>query len=326
MHLPLFVNKVGFWGKRHAPELLIVGGILCAAASVATAIIATTKLDKTVSPFNKEVDRIKKDMKDDYKIQNKIVDVKESKKELTKTYLKAGLKVGALYTPSILLFGASVSCILGSHSIMKSRNLALTAACATLERSYKAYRDRVKAKIGEEAEEKLYKNIYKDEVEVVDPETGEVTKKKTNVPHVKEDNDWNVMYDCGNNCWGRDALQNFDWLMMQQTYLTEKLRRRGYLFLHEVYDTLGCTTAQLGAKKARASRILGWIYDPSNPNRNCYVSFGLTQPGTLIPLPAVAEQIQRNEPAFFLTLNPDGDILSGEHGKETYMKFAKEWA
>jgi len=326
MNLSLLVNKVGFWGRKHSPELLISCGIVLAAASIVSSVIATRKLDKTVAPFNVKIDEIKKNMNDENGIQNKTVDIKICKKELTKTYLKAGLKVGALYAPSLLLFGASVSCILGSHNIMKSRNLALTAACATLDKSYKEYRKRVKDKIGEEAEEKLYKDIHKDEIEVVDPKTGEVIKKKANVPHVKEDHDWNVMYDCGNNCWGRDALQNFDWLMMQQTYLTEKLRRRGYLFLHEVYDTLGCTTAQLGAKKARASRILGWIYDPSNPNRNCYVSFGLTQPGTLIPLPEVAEQIQRNEPAFFLTLNPDGDILSGENGKETYMKFAKEWA
>ncbi len=35
---------------------------------------------------------------------------------------------------------------------MKSRNLALAAACTTLEQSYRAYRDRVKEKLGEEFE------------------------------------------------------------------------------------------------------------------------------------------------------------------------------
>lgn len=325
-NIPLIVNKVGFWGRRHSPELLIAGGIISAGASIVLACIATTKLNKNMAPFNEKIDLIKASMKDENKIQNKEVDIKESKRELTKLYAKAGLKIAGLYAPSALLFGTSVACVLGSHSIMKTRNLALSAAFATLDNSYKAYRDRVKKKLGEEVEEKLYKNVESEEVEVVDPKTGKKVTKKVEVPHVREDNDWNVMYDCGNNCWERDALQNFDWLMTQQAFLTEKLRRRGYLFLYEVYDALGCTTHQLGAKKARASRILGWIYDPSNPNRNCYVSFGLTQPGTTIPLPAVAEQIQRNEPAFFLTLNPDGDILSGENGKETYMKFASDWA
>lgn len=326
MNFGLMFNKIGFWGKKHSPELLIASGITAAAASIVLAVIATTKLDKTLKPYNDKIDSIKKQMKDDNAIQNKEVDVKECKKDLTKTYAKAALKVSGLYIPSALLFGASVTCILGSHSIMKSRNLALTAACATLEESYKAYRRRVKDKLGEEAEEKLYKNVYKDEVEVIDPKTGEITTKKVSIPHVKEDNDWNVIYDCGNYCWERNARQNFEWLMNQQAFLTEKLRRRGYLFLSEVYDLLGCTTHQLGAKKARASRILGWIYDPTNPNRNCYVSFGLTKPGTTIPLPEIEEQIQRNEAAFFLTLNPDGDILSGENGKETYMKFASDWA
>lgn len=322
MNFGTMLSKVNFWGRKHSPELLIAGGILSAAASIGFAIYSTTKLNSKLKPYNDKIDSIKKDLKD----PNQSIDVKECKKELAKTYGLAALKVTTLYAPSVLLFSASVGCILGSHKIMRSRNLALTAACATLERSYKAYRDRVKAKLGEEAEEKLYNNIRKEEVEVIDPKTGKVTKKKIDLPHVDEDNDWNVMYDCGNNCWGRDAVQNFDWLMQQQAFLTEKLRRRGYLFLYEVYDVLGCTVAQLGHKKARASRILGWIYDPSNPNRNCYVSFGLTQPGTMIPLPKVAEQISHNQPTFMLTLNPDGDILSGENGKETYMKFAADWA
>ena len=111
--------------------------------------------------------------------------------------------------------------------------------------------------------------------------------------------------------------------MLQQDYFNEKLKRQGYLFLSDVYESLGFTTAMLGDEKARASRILGWIYDPTNKNRNCYVSFGLTQPGTRVPKPNVADQISRNEPSFWLNLNPDGDILSGEYGKEVFTKYAK---
>lgn len=325
MNIGTFLSKVTFWGKKHSPELLIAGSIFSMTASIALAIYSTTKLDKTLEPFNNKIDQIKKDIKDDNKIQNKEIDIKESKKELALTYGKAALKVTALYLPSALFFTSSIACILGSHKIMKSRNLALAAACTTLEQSYKAYRDRVKNKLGEEAEEKIYRDIYKEEKEIVDPVTGKTKKKKVDTPHINDDHEWNVIFDCGNHCWERNAAMNYDFLMMQQDYLNEKLKRQGYLFLHDVYDALGYTTAMLGAQKARASRILGWIYDPSNPKRNCYVSFGLTQPGTRVALPQVAEQIARNEPSFWLNLNPDGDILSGEYGKETFMKYAKDF-
>lgn len=325
MNIGTFLSKVNFWSKKHSPELLIAGSIISMTASIALAIYSTTKLDKTLEPFNKKIDQIKKDLKDDNKIQNKEIDIKESKKELALTYGKAALKVTALYLPSALFFTSSIACTLGSHKIMQSRNLALAAACTTLEQSYRAYRDRVKEKIGEEAEEKIFKNIYKEEKEIIDPETGKVKTKKVDSPHIQEDHEWNVIFDCGNHCWERDALMNYDFLMMKQDYLNQKLKRQGYLFLHDVYDELGFTTAMLGAQKARASRILGWIYDPTNPKRNCYISFGLTQPGTRVALPKVAEQIQRNEPSFWLNLNPDGDILSGEYGKETFMKYAKDF-
>lgn len=325
MNLPLIFSKIGFWGRRHSPELLIAGGILSAAASVAAGIYATTKLEKVIKPYNEKIDQIKKDLKDDNKIQNKEIDIKQCRKELTTTYLKAGLKIAALYAPSALFFGSSVCCILGSHRIMHGRNVALAATCTTLEQSYRAYRQRVKDKYGEEAEDQLFNDIHKEKVEVIDPVTGKVKNKTLDIPHA-DNEDWKVFFQEGCNQFENDAALNFDSLMLRQAYFNELLHRRGYLFLWDVYKDLGFTTAMLGEKRARASRILGWIYNPEDKSRNCYISFGLTQPNTTIPLPRVAAQIEANEPRFLLTLNPDGDILSGEYGKETFMKYATELA
>lgn len=325
MNLGMIFSKISFWNKKHSPELLIAGSIISATAAVGLAIYSTTKLNKSLEPYNKKIDSIKADLSDDNKIQNKEVIVKDLKKDLTITYAKAALKVTTLYLPSALFLASSFACVLGSHKIMRSRNLALAAACTTIEKSYEAYRDRVKEKLGEEVEEKLYKDIYKEDKEIIDPKTKESKTKKLDSPHLEKDHEWNVIFDCGNHCWERDALMNYDFLMMKQDYLNQKLKRQGYLFLHDVYDELGYTTAMLGEQKARASRILGWIYDPTNPNRNCYISFGLTQPGTRVALPKIAEQIQRNDPSFWLNLNPDGDILTGEYGKETFMKYARDF-
>ncbi len=321
-NMGLLLSKVGFWTRRHSPELLVAGGIASAAGSVALAIYATTKLNSTLEPYNKKIEAIKKDLKDDNKIANNEVDVKQAKKELATTYGKAVLKAIALYAPSAICFASSVGCILGSHKIMQTRNLALTAACATLDQSYKAYRNRVKEKIGEEAEEKIYKDISKEEQEIVDPNTGKVKNKKIDTPHLKDNNAWNLIFDKDNPNWQPSALLNYNFLMGLQSYYNQKLKTFGYVWLYDIYSALGFTTESIGAEKMRAAHILGWCYDPSDPNRNSFISFGLTQPGTECPTRRVAAQIEANEPSFWLELNPDGDILSGEHGKEIFTKYA----
>lgn len=324
MNIGTMFSKIGFWGKRHSPELLIASGVLLSVGAIASAIYSTTKLNKTLEPFNKKIDSIKKDLKDDNKIQNKEIDVKLAKKELSATYGKAVLKVGALYLPSALLLGGSVACTIGSHSVMKNRNLALAAACTTLERSYQAYRNRVKEKIGEEVEEKIYKNVYKEEKEIIDPKTGKSKIKKVDVEHIHEDNAWNVMFDDGNCHWINDAKMNLQFLIGMQNYYNELLKRRGYVFLSEIYEDLGFTIGMLGENKSQAAHVLGWIYKPDDPTRNSYIDFGITHPNTETFLPKVTEQMLRNEPSFFLTLNPDGDILTGNNGKLKFTNCANK--
>lgn len=326
LKLPTAFYKAGFWTKKHSPELLLAGAIVTMAGSVVSAVVATTKLNKTLKPYNAKINTIKLKMKDDNAIQNGVVSVKECKKELTSTYFKAGLQIAKLYLPSVLCFGTGVTCMFGSHKIMKGRNLALAAAYTTLENGYNAYRQRVKDEVGDDAEERIYKDIRKEKVEVVDPKTGKTKTVTKEVPHAGKDKVWDVMWDCANIGWERDAVLNFRFLIGQQAYLNEKLRRQGYLFLSDVYDALGYDVELLGAERAQASHILGWIYDPMDKSIDSYVSFGLTQPGSDIALPNIAKQIEMNEPNFWLSLNVDGDILSGKNGRKVYTSFAKRGA
>lgn len=320
------LSKINFWTKKHSPELLMGGAIIGSVAAVVTAIIATTKLDKTLKPYNDKIDNIKLDLKDTKNIEEGIINVKESKKELTKTYVKAGCSLIMLYLPSTLLLTSSIACMFGSHKIMKGRNLALAAAYTTLENGYNAYRKRVQDKLGEEAEEKIFRDVRQEKVEEVDPKTGKTKLVTKEVPHCNQDENFDVLYDCSNVGWERDALLNFKFLMCQQAWLNDKLRRQGYLFLSDVYDALGFDVETLGSKKAQSSHILGWIYDVTDKTCDNYVSFGLTHPGTDIALPRVAKQIEANEPNFWLSLNIDGDILSGKDGKKMYANYAKRGA
>ena len=318
-------NKTKFWTKKHSPELLIAGGIVMAAGAVISACIATKKLDNILKPATKQIAEIHDNLNDKFKIDNNQINVKEEKHELAKVYAKTGAKLCLAYAPSVLMFAASVSCILGSHNILKGRNLALAAAYTTLDNGYKAYRKRVQDKLGKAAEEAIYKDIHDEKKQVAD-KNGELKAKDVPTCHSTKNADpYSALYSYGNRGWENSAVLNYDFLMAQQAYLNHKLQAQGFLFLSDVYDALGFDVSMLGYEKIRASHILGWIYDPTDPTRDNYVSFGLNDKNGLTNK-NVADQIRANEPSFWLDFNCDGDILnlSKDSKKKTFSQYAKE--
>jgi hypothetical protein len=70
--------------------------------------------------------------------------------------------------------------------------------------------------------------------------------------------------------WYKDPEYNLAFLKLQEQYATDKLKKQGYLFLNDVYDMLGLARTKRG-------QIVGWIYDPENPDHigDNYVDFGL---------------------------------------------------
>lgn len=317
-----FISKAGLWTKRHSPELLIAGSIVSMVGSLALTVIATMKVRKITNPAKDKLYEIRHNIKlipDNS--ENKEELVKQYKKDMAVTYAKTAGKIALLYAPAVITTGLSITCLLGSHHIMKTRQLALASAYSILDNGFRAYRSRVKKEIGDEAEEKLYSNTSKEKVEYVD-EKGKVKTKNVEMKHYNKDGDENfkVLYGCGNAQWTKNALLNFQFLMNIQDILNRKLEHAGYLTLAEVYDALGFTTAMLGKKRARAAKCLGWLYDPTNPNLDNYIDFGITFKGTRTALPKIAEQIDLNIPDFWLELNPTGDIITGDVNFTDYAK------
>lgn len=318
-------NKVMFWGRRKSPELLVAASIIAAAGSIVLAIKATPKAEIVLEKANKNLKRIKTDMNDDNKIANKEYSVSLGKKELTKVYARTSLELGKLYLPTAIGFGLTVTGILGSHRIMKGRNVALAAAYTTLENGYRSYRERVAAKVGEKVERDIFRNVYEEEKEVteIDKKGNEVTKlKKVKGPHIKVDSDFSVIYDSSAKDWQRDTNLNLNLLALREKYLNQKLQYEGAVFLHEVYEEIGIDISSLGESKLQASRILGWIYDPADDTRDSYISFGLfDRMGNRTE--ATMEALRNNDQELFLEFNVDGDILTGINGSKTFTKYRR---
>lgn len=318
------LNKFGFWAKKNSPTILVVTGIVGAAASVILACKETTKVEGIVKESNEKIAEVKNKMNDDNLLANKEYSEKDGKKDLTKEYLKLGLKVTKNYLPSIALFSLSMTSILTSHKILKGRNLALAAAYSAVDNSFRSYRNRVKNKFGDEVEKEIFNNVYEDKTVVTKKNKNgeEIEKEETmKIAHPAcEDDIYRLVYNEACNGWTKDGASNISYLQYLENQLNAKLRAQGYLFLKDVYDELGVEKGWLTDKQILASRVVGWIYDTNDPTRDNWVSFGIDdREGNLNKETAALRR--RNERNIWLEFNPDGDILT--NSKCNFVKYAK---
>jgi hypothetical protein len=259
----------------HGPEILTGLGIVSGAATVVLASTATLKLEPIIDDTKTDLDALnalEHAQSDDLRT----TEYKGSSfaRDKTRAYTKAVGRVGKLYLPAIATGALSVGCILGAHGILRKRNAAVIAAYTALEKGYEMYRKRVIEEIGEDRERDI-RFGFKDEV-IKDKKTGEthtVTHTRKNVP-----SEYARFFDEGNENWEPDGDYNLNFLHTWQNYWNDRLKGRGYVFLNEVYESLGFEHTQGG-------QAVGWtisedgdnfidfnIYDLDNERKRMFVN------------------------------------------------------
>ena len=287
-------NKIGFWGRQHAPEILIIGGVVTGVASTVCACIATTKMTEVIGEAQAELDAIEETK------QKKPEEYTEAevKKDKMKIYARTAGKTAKLYLPALLLGGASVAGILGGSGILNKRNASLAAGLAASTASAKELRDRIIERYGEDVYNELKHGVKNVEVkEQITDENGKTKTVKKNVPVVDDDKvfeGYQRCFDRRNPFWDKDIAYNWMFLRFKQNYFNEKLRADGYVFLNDVLT-------ELGFPKTRAGQEVGWIYDPNNPDVDNYIDFGAFE--------AVLHECN-NERAILLDFNVDGSVIN----------------
>ena len=305
-------NKVGFQLKKHSPEILVVAGVVGTVASAVMACKATTKVSKILDETKETVDTIhdclnSPEFADDYTPE-------DGKKDLAIVYVQTGLKVAKLYAPAVILGALSITSILASNNILRRRNVALAAAYATVDKSFKEYRGRVVERFGEAVDKELKYNIKAKQIEetVVDEKTGKEKKVKKTIEYIdgRELSEFATFFDEASVYWEKDAKYNLMFVRAQQQYANDLLRTKGHLFLNDVYT-------MLGLPKTRAGNIVGWIYDPNSEKRDGYVDFGILETHK----ESISDLNRAFERTILLDFNVDGNILDLMDSKEYYHKF-----
>ena len=264
------LNKARFQIKKHSPEILIVAGIAGVVASAVMACKATTKINDILDQTKEEVGKVN-DALDNEKISEDVYSKEDAKKDLAIIYIQTGVKLAKLYGPSLILGALSITSILASNNILRKRNVALAAAYATIDNSFKEYRSRVIERFGKDLDRELKYNIKAKEIsETTVDENGKETTVTKTVPVVEseEPSDYARFFCEGCAGWTKDPEMNLVFLKQQQNWANELLKTRGHLFLNEVDD-------MLGIERSKAGQVVGWVYDETNPDCDNYVDFGI---------------------------------------------------
>ena len=293
-------HKVGFQLKKYSPEILIGVGIVGGVTSAILACKATTKVNDILESTKESVEAIHNGVEEG-EIRGVEYTVEDSKKDLAIVYTKTGLELAKIYAPAVAVGALSITSILAAHNILNKRVVASAAAYAIVDKNFKDYRGRVVDRFGEALDRELRYNIKTQEVEevVVDEEGKETVVKKTvQTALIDENSDYARFFDEYCTGWDKNPEFNLVFLKNQQRFANEKLKAQGYLFLNDVYESLGIP-------KTQAGQVMGWIYDPKDPCCANYVDFGIYDYHD--------EQkrlfVNGHERSILLDFNIDGNIL-----------------
>lgn len=279
--------------KKHSPEILVVAGIAGTVVSAVLACKATTKVAEILDETKGTLDTIHEGMETGA-INGQEYTTEDGKKDTVVVYAQTGMKLAKLYAPAIILGTLSITSILASNNILRKRNVALGAAYAAIDKSFKEYRGRVIERFGEHVDTELKYGIKAkkfEEIEV-DPETGKEKKVKKTVmvadPNLQSD--YAVYFDSKCRNYETNPDYNRMFLKAQQAFANDKLQTRGHLFLNEVLD-------DLDLPRTPAGQIVGWTKDGPDG----YVNFRIVE---------VERETEdgRHEPALLLDFNVEGNI------------------
>lgn len=279
--------------KKHSPEILVVAGIAGTVVSAVLACKATTKVAEILDETKGTLDTIHEGMETGA-INGQEYTTEDGKKDTVVVYAQTGMKLAKLFAPAIILGTLSITSILASNNILRKRNVALGAAYAAIDKSFKEYRGRVIERFGEQVDTELKYGIKAkkfEEIEV-DPETGKEKKVKKTVmvadPNLQSD--YAVYFDSKSRNYETNPDYNRMFLKAQQAFANDKLQTRGHLFLNEVLD-------DLDLPRTPAGQIVGWTKDGPDG----YVNFRIVE---------VERETEdgRHEPALLLDFNVEGNI------------------
>lgn len=272
--------------KKNSPTVMFVGGVAGIVTTVVLASRATLKLEEVLDEAKKTSELIDTVLTQDaYTTEDRV-------KDKALLMVKTGIQIGKLYFPAVVLGGLSIAALTGSHVVLSRRNVALTAAYATLEKGFKEYRARVVEDLGEERDKVYARDIRVHKVTETDENGKRTIAEKKMQSSVSP---YGKLFREGNPNWNNVPEYNYLFLRGIQNQCNDMLQARGHLLLNDVYD-------ELGFERTKAGMVVGWLV---NGKGDGYVDFGIFDDKDAL---RIHDFITGREGELYLDFNVDGNI------------------
>ncbi|MBO7386982.1 MAG: hypothetical protein J6U15_04185, partial [Lachnospiraceae bacterium] len=277
-NVQLFFRKAGDALKKNGPQIAIVGGVLGLIGAGIWACVKTTKFEEKTE-VHKEKFADLKQMK-----ESGVVEDKEYRSEWLKEVCSMGWTCIKLYWGPALLAGVSATGIIfGKKTLVKRWNVSTQIAAGT-KAMFDSYRERVAARIGQEAEREIYNGVkdveYTEEKPGKDGTIQEVKKQGKEL--TEPDNLYSFKFNAKNFPGGFEKNISYNLTSLQNEMaswntfgraraivdqMTGKTISPGKVTLYEILDDIGYEWHPEGLseeelkefeKKRDMYQVLGW--------------------------------------------------------------------
>ena len=255
------------------PKVMLITGITAIVGGGVWACVQTLKLEDKVDEAKSAIDHVK-DLKaaGEYVVNAETDETAEYtpalyRKDLTWIYGRSILTIGKLYLPSVIATGVGIALVTGSNKILSDRLTQTSLALSAMTGAFDKYRKNVIADQGEEADQRYmlgYETKKNLEMNVIDPETGEIKTHKEKKIDVIEDVSniaspyAFILNDC--NFWTSDINYNQNYIDGSLNILQAKYDRDGFIYYYDILKQFGgleCVNAQTLAMSHQTGLIKG---------------------------------------------------------------------
>lgn len=189
---------------------------------------------------------------------------KEAGRDKFRVVISSTAKMAKLFGPALLVEGFSVVCFMTSNGELRKRCAASMATLATVDQSFRGYRDRVIAKYGEEEDFNLLHNVKEGEIdEIFTDEKGKnkAVKKKVKVADPNAEDLYSKYFTRSNPNWEDDdeIVECFFRATRSSLQSQFACSRRNHTVLNTAFDAYGFNQSLEGI-------VPGWVNSPDAPD------------------------------------------------------------
>lgn len=242
---------------NHWPAIVTIVSVGGIAYGVYKMCKASTKLNEAMEPHRKMEESI-------VDSHNKgVIDDTEFKKKIGMAKIEQAKDVAKLYAPGFLLVASSTLGFLFSNRELGKRVVNAQNMALQYHDSYQKLKQNVQNAIGKKATQAVEHQINSGVKTVEDEVTGKKIEKDFRYMTVDGDMISASIYSVffNNTCNGFDEdsrKNNYEYLKSLEHDMNNRLRRKGYLWLSDVYNALGIVPDNYN----EAIKNSGWI-DPN---------------------------------------------------------------